>query len=93
MMAIVFSHRIDKKENPEKDSPGKKYNKPLDKFVLHSIHDNLIDFSVMRDTMYHYSSGVEQKFFSYSIECFYFIFYSYQQSKLNIPVTKSDAPF
>jgi len=30
MMAIVFSHRIDKKENPEKDSPGKKYNKPLD---------------------------------------------------------------
>jgi hypothetical protein len=65
MIAIVFSHRIDKKEtiNGSKIS-DKKYHKPLDPFVVESMKDGLIDFSVMRECMYHYSSGVERTFFA-----------------------------
>jgi hypothetical protein len=64
MIAIVFSHRIDKKETiiGSKIS-DRKYHKPLDSFVVESMKDGLIDFSVMRDCMYHYSSGVESAFF------------------------------
>lgn len=74
MMAIVFSHRIHKKDSSSSpnNSSFKKYNKPLDQFVIDSVKDELIDFGIMRDTMYHYSSGVESKFFSYHIESFYF---------------------
>ena len=77
MIAIVFSHRFDKKEviNGSKFS-DRRYQKPLDPFVKQSIKDGLIDFSVMRNCMYHYSLGVERTFFENQIESFYFAFYA-----------------
>lgn len=56
------------------------------------MNDELINFTIMRDTMYHYSFGVEQKFFAHNIESFYFHHYTNQQQKFDLPMAKPDAP-
>jgi hypothetical protein len=57
MMAFTFAHRY------EKD----------DRFLVESIKDGNIDFSVIRDTMYMYSKRAKEAFLARPIETFFFL--------------------
>jgi hypothetical protein len=56
-MAFTFAHRY------EKD----------DRFLVESIKDGNMDFSVIRDTMYMYSKRAKEAFFARPIETFFFL--------------------
>lgn len=57
MMSFTFSHRF------EKD----------DRFIVESLEDGYIDFSVIRDPMYRYSKRAKDVFFARPIETYFFI--------------------
>jgi hypothetical protein len=57
MMAFTFAHRFEKDDN----------------FIVESIKDGNIEFSVIRDTMYMYSKRAKDAFFSRPIETYFFL--------------------
>lgn len=57
MMAFAFAHRFEKDDN----------------FLVESLKDGNIEFSVIRDTMYMYSKRAKDAFFARPIETYFFL--------------------
>lgn len=63
MMAFVYAHR---------------HNKD-DLFLVQTRQENYLDFTVLRDCMYHYSKKAQDRFFKHAIETYFFA--KFAQSK------------
>ena len=74
MMAFTFAHRF------EKD----------DRFIVESMQDGAIDFSVIRDTMYMYSKRAKDCFFAKPIETYLFLRFA-QSEEFDRAIEQRDA--
>ena len=84
MMVFLFSHRHTKDdlfivETREEVDRLKDENK--------KVH---MDFSIVRDVMYHYSKKAQEKFFSFAIETYFFIKFATSKAGKNFIESKPD---
>jgi hypothetical protein len=74
MMAFVYAHR---------------HNKD-DLFLVQTRQENYIDFSVLRDCMYHYSKKAQDRFFKHAIETYFFAKFALSKDGSNFIKVKSN---
>ena len=74
MMSFAFAHRFEKDDN----------------FIVESIKDGNIDFSVIRDTMYMYSKRAKDAFFARPIETYFFLRFA-QSNEFDKAIESRDA--
>jgi hypothetical protein len=70
MMVFVFAHRHNKEDKFLKET----------ELELEKYNDLHLDFSVVRDVMYHYSKKAQERFFTFPFEAFFMAMFATSES-------------
>lgn len=82
MMVFVFAHRHNKDDRFLKETENE----------LAVDEDLHLDFSIVRDVMYHYSKKAQERFFTYPHESFFMAMFAVSRSGRDFIDQKPDSP-